>query len=418
LHILLIHQAFCGPQDPGGTRHYELARKLVGNGQRFTIITSKYSYLTGNEKSALPNEGGIDVRFAWTLGVWHRSYLHRTLAFLCFMITSVFEGSRVEKPDIVIGTSPPMLQAVSAWLIATVRRCPYILEVRDLWPEFAVDLGVLRNRVLILLARKLELFLYSRASEIIVNSPPYREYLLKRGIRETKISVVPNGVDTSMYCPEHRGEAFRRAHGMHSKFLVMYAGALGLANDIDCLLRTAARLRSRTEIVFAIVGDGKELPRLRSEADLLELNNVHFVPAQPKQYMPSVLAAADLCVATLKDVPMLRTTYPNKVFDYMAAGRPTILAIDGPIREVIEKSQSGICVPPGDDAALAEALLALYESPGLREQMGQNARSFVISHFDRALQAKQLAEILQSHIPAVRTSSKQADVAVPVFRGR
>jgi len=198
----------------------------------------------------------------------------------------------------------------------------------------------------------------------------------------------------------------------------MYAGALGLANDIDCLLRSAALLRDRTDIVFAIVGDGKELPRLRSEADLLELNNVHFVPAQPKQYMPSVLAAADLCVATLKDVPMLRTTYPNKVFDYMAAGRPTILAIDGPIREVIEKSQSGICVPPGDDAALAEALLALYESPGLREQMGQNARSFVISHFDRALQAKQLAEILQSHIPAVRTSSKQADVAVPVFRGR
>jgi len=164
---------------------------------------------------------------------------------------------------------------------------------------------------------------------------------LKRAIPETKISVVPNGVDTSMYCPGHTGEAFRRDYGMHAKFVVMYAGALGLANDIDCLLKAAARLRDRTDIVFAIVGDGKELPRLRSEADSLQLNNVHFVPAQSKQHMPTVLAASEMCVATLKDVPMLRTTYPNKVFDYMAAGRPTVLAIGGSIREPIKKSQSG-----------------------------------------------------------------------------
>jgi len=117
-------------------------------GHRFTIITSKYSYLTGSEKSAVPNESGIDVRFARTLLGWHRSYLHRMLAFLSFMITAVVEGLRVEEPDFVIGTSPPMFQAVSAWLIATVRRCPFILEIRDLWPDFAVDLGVLRNRVL------------------------------------------------------------------------------------------------------------------------------------------------------------------------------------------------------------------------------------------------------------------------------
>ena len=412
MHILLIHQAFCGPQDPGGTRHYELASKLVGMGHRFTIITSKYSYLTGNEKSTLPNEGGIEMRCARTFGGWHRSYPHRMLAFLSFMITAVFEGLRAENPDIVIGTSPPMFQAVSAWLIATVRRCPFILEVRDLWPDFAVDLGILRNRALIFFAHKLELFLYSRASEIIVNSPSYREHLLNRGIPKTQISVIPNGVDTSMYSPEDAGEAFRRDHGVPGRFVVMYAGSLGLANDIDCLLRTAARLRHRADMVFVIVGDGKELPRLRSEADSLHLNNVHFVPAQSKQCMPSVLAGADVCVATLKNVPMLRTTYPNKVFDYMAAGRPTVVAIDGPIREVIGKSQGGICVPPGDDAALSEALLALYESPGLREQISQSARSFVIAHFDRALQAKQLAEILQNHILDMRSSNRRADVAV------
>ena len=155
----------------------------------------------------------------------------------------------------------------------------------------------------------------------------------------------------------------------------MYAGALGLANDIDCVLNAAARLRYQTDIVFALVGDGKELSQLRMRAESLELNNIRFIAAQPKKRMPEVLAAADVCVATLKDVPMLRTTYPNKVFDYMAAGRPTVLAIEGPIREVIEKSGGGMCVPPGDDAAVAAAVLELYHRPEVRQEMATKARS-------------------------------------------
>jgi len=412
VHILLIHQAFCGPQDPGGTRHYELARALVRMGHRFTIVTSRFSYLTGTKKSDLAHEDGIDVRYAWVIGAWHRSYLHRTFAFLSFMVCAVIEGLRVETPDVVIGTSPPIFQALSAWLVAVIKDRPFILELRDLWPQFAADLGILRSRLLIWLARKLESFLYSRASAIIVNSPSYREYLLNRGIPETKISIVPNGVDTSMYYPEWNGEAFRNDHDMGGKFVVTYAGALGVANDIDCLLKVAARVSHRPDFAFAIVGDGKELPRLRKEVDSLCLNNVHFVTAQSKEQMPNVLSAADVCVATLKDVPMLGTTYPNKVFDYMAAGRPTVLAIDGPIREVIEKSRGGIFVNPGDDAALADAIVLLYESPELRKEMGKNARSFVVSHFDRSIQAEQLAEILQRHIANVRSPIGQADVAV------
>ena len=382
-------------------------------GYRFTIITSQYSYLTGKEKSAFPEHSEIDVRFAGVIGEWHRSYFQRVVAFLSFMITAVIAGLRIEKPDVVIGTSPPMFQAISAWLIATLRRRPFILEIRDLWPEFAISLGLLRSHVLIWFARRLESFLYARAKEIIVNSPSYREYLLEQEIPESKISVIPNGVDTSMYGPEQNGDAFLRDHVMHDKFVVMYAGALGFANDIDCLLRAAVRMRHRADIVIAIVGDGKELPRLRSEADSLRLNNVSFVAAQSKENMPNVLAAADVCVATLKNDRMLKTTYPNKVFDYMAAGRPTVLAIDGAIREVLEKSRGGIFVPPGDDAALVEAILALYESPELRKEMGQSARSFVVSHFDRSIQAEQIAEILNRQSSRYLPPIKDADVAVP-----
>src|SRR5207237_3620917 len=159
------------------------------------------------------------------------------------------------------------------------------------------------------------------------------------------------------------------------KVVVRYAGALGLANDIDCVLNAAARLRYQTDIVFELVGDGKELSQLRMRAESLELNNIRFIAAQPKKRMPEVLAAADVCVATLKDIAMFRTTYPNKVFDYMAAGRPTVLAIDGVIRRVVETARAGVFVPPGDDGALADAVLALNADRQLAAGMGRNGRA-------------------------------------------
>ena len=395
VHILLIHQAFCGPHDPGGTRHYELAQRLVEMGHRFTVVTSECSYLTGEEKAVLPGHIEIEQRVAAVIGSWHRSYLSRVLAFVSFMITSALAALRVADPDVVIGTSPPMFQALSAWAVAAIRSCPFVLEIRDLWPAFAIDLGILRSPVLIFLARKLEHFLYAQANEIVVNSPSYRSYLLQNGIPEWKITVIPNGVDVSLFHRETNGDAFRSAHQLRDKFVVMYAGALGLANDIDCLLRAAARLRHETDIVFTLVGDGKELPRLRIQADSLQLNNVRFIAAQSKKEMPKVLAVADVCVATLRDAPMLQTTYPNKVFDYMAAGRPTVVAIEGPIREVIEKSGGGVCVPPGDDEMLAAAIRELHRRPQVGKEMGVKARAYVVSNFDRNIQAKQVAEIIE-----------------------
>ena len=395
MRILLIHQAFCGPDDPGGTRHYELAERLAAAGHCVCVITSPYSYLTGKRKrqqSAIP---GVKVQFAPSLPGLHRSYLRRVFVFLSFTITSVFVALRSEAPDVVVGTSPPIFQAVSAWIIAVLRRRPFVLEIRDLWPEFAIDLGLLRNRWLISLARGVERFLYGRAHHIVMNSPGYCDHLLKRGVSEAKITVIPNGADVTRFNPEDRGECFRREHRLDGKFVVLYAGAVGFANDLDCLLQAAAELRDYREILFAIVGDGKELPRLRREAESLRLENLRFIPAQPKQRMPDVLAAADICAAILRNIPMFRLTYPNKVFDYMAAGRPTLLAIDGVIREVIEASGSGKFVPPGDPRAMAQAILELRDAPELRKEMGMKAQAYVSAHFNRVTQAREFAALLE-----------------------
>jgi glycosyltransferase involved in cell wall biosynthesis len=186
----------------------------------------------------------------------------------------------------------------------------------------------------------------------------------------------------------------REKFGLEGKFVVTYAGAMGLANDLDTLLRAADRLRDDPAIHLLLVGDGKERPHLEARAQALRLSNVTFAGAQPKCRVPDFLAASDACVATLKNIPMFRTTYPNKVFDYMAAGRPTILAIDGVIRKVIEAAGGGIFVPPGDDAALAGAVQLLHKDSQQAQAMGAAARDYVKRHFHRDQQAEQLATLL------------------------
>jgi len=204
------------------------------------------------------------------------------------------------------------------------------------------------------------------------------------------IDLVSNGVEVSMFNPADHGETIRQELELEDKFIALYAGAHGLANDLGTVLMAAKHLEACPDIVFVLVGDGKERPNLIRQAEELGLSNIRFVPAQPKARMPAFLATADVCVAILKAIPMFTTTYPNKVFDYMAAGRPTVLAIDGVIRKVIEDAHGGTFVQPGDPAALAAAVFTYYQDPDLRHRHGHNARSYVATHFDRQQQVLKL----------------------------
>lgn len=393
MHLLLIHQAFVSPREPGGTRHYELARRFVDAGHRFTIVASDLSYLTGKRTDSADAEDdsaqppAIRIVRARTIPTLHRSYIWRVVSFLSFMVQATRVAVRIRDVDLVLGTSPPIFQAVSAWLVSWIRRKPFVLEVRDLWPEFAVDMGVLRNRLLIALARWLESFLYARSRHIVVNSPAYRDYLIRRGVPAEKISFIANGVDPAMFLHSDPSDDIRAEFGLQDKFVVTYAGAMGQANDLDTLLDAAERLRDHADIHWLLVGDGKERPRLEQEARRRGLANVTFAGSRPKQAMPAILRSSDACVAILRDIPMFRTTYPNKVFDYMAAGRPTVLAIDGVIREVVEAAGGGIAVPPGNAQALAQAVLALRNDPHSCRTMGERARQYVARHFNRNDQA-------------------------------
>jgi glycosyltransferase involved in cell wall biosynthesis len=285
---------------------------------------------------------------------------------------------------------------VSAWLVAFLRRKPFLLEVRDLWPEFAVSMGVIKNPVVIGLAHRLEAFLYRRAAHILVNSPAYKEYLIGKGVPGQKITFIPYGTDISMFHPDVDGSPIREKLDLQDKFVVLYAGAMGQAHDLYTVLRAARRLKDDPHVRFVFFGSGKERPKLEEEAERLELHNILFAGTCPKKEMPLVVAAADVCLAILQNLPMFRTTYPNKVFDYMAAARPTVLAIDGVVREVIEASGGGVFVQPGNDEQLADTIRALSGDPRRLREMGENARAYLVKHLDRRDRLAETVALLET----------------------
>lgn len=398
MHVLLIHQAFAAIDEPGGTRHHEMARLIAQAGHQVTVLAGGVSYMTGGpgEERQSPadqvDDMGVRIQRVSAYDSWHRSFVHRVLSFVSFMVSSFWAGLKLRQVDVVWGTSPPLFQALSAWALARVHRAGFVFEVRDLWPHFAIAVGVLRNSILIGAARAAEWFLYRRADQLVVNSPGFVEHVQSRG--GERITVIPNGVDSSMFDPKSRGEDFRRRHGLEDAFLVVYAGAHGMSNDLGVVLQAAAGLE-RPDIQFALLGDGKEKPALQRRAEQLGLDNVHFLPPRPKAQMAEALAAADACLAILKPIEAYKTTYPNKVFDYMAAGRPVLLAIDGVVRDVVERADAGVFVPPGDPAALRRAVVQLATEQEKARDMGRRGRQYVQAHFERADQAQALLRVLR-----------------------
>jgi glycosyltransferase involved in cell wall biosynthesis len=393
MHILLIHQAFAALDEAGGTRHYEMARHLVEHGHRVTIIASPVSYLTGAARTAnIPwceeqhPETGITLLRCYVYPFVHKSFFHRLLGFFSFMFSSFWVGLSVKDVDLVWGTTPPIFQGATAWLLARLKGKPFLLEVRDLWPAFAIAVGVLKNPLLIRMSLWLENFLYRHADQVIINSPGFFEHVTAHGARNVRL--IPNGVDTSMFNPALDGSIFRKEHQLEDRFVALYAGAHGLSNDLGILLQAAALTPPDKKITYVLVGDGKEKGNLQQQATEMGLENVLFLPSISKNEIPQVLAGADVCIAILKPLELYKTTYPNKVFDYLAAARPVVLAIDGVIREVVEKAKAGIAVPPGDASAMAAAVIAMAKDPQDTRAMGKNGREYIELNFDR----KQISE--------------------------
>jgi len=401
MHILLIHQAFAEIGEAGGTRHHEFARHMQARGHQVRVIAGRLSYLTG--ASADPRRGavktvdelGVQIIRCASYGGWHTSFLHRIVNFVSFMWTSFWSALRIKQVDLVWGTTPPIFQALTAFWIASIKRVPFVLEVRDLWPYFAVEVGVLTNRLLIWLSEWLERFLYRRATIVVVNSPGFVDHVRSKGA--DKVFVVPNGADPEMISvgAEHAG--LRNQIGLDENvFVVIYAGAHGMSNDLGVVLKAADELSGDDQFAFVFIGAGKDKPKLQAQAEDIGLENVYFLPPVPKDDIAGYLVEGDMGLAVLKDIPAYKLTYPNKVFDYMAAGLPVLCMIDGVIREVVEQAGAGVFVQPGDAGALAEKVSLWQPKRSELREMGKRGREYVMKYFDRESLADRMLSLMQS----------------------
>lgn len=408
MRVLYLTQYF--PPEIGATqtRAYEMAQGLKRAGHEVTILTEFPNHPTG----IIPPEydglwtsretlDGLDVFRVWVKTSPQKNFKSRMAFYLSYMFMAAWAGVFLLRGryDALYATSPPLFVGGAALAISYLRRIPLFFEVRDLWPESAVQLGELNNKTALKLATWLEEACYRRARHIVVVTEGFKQNLVARGISAAKISVIPNGANTDLFQPVPPSPDLRRELGLApEQFVVAYTGLHGLAHGLETVLHTAEILRHETDITFLLVGDGPCKPDLQALAAELDLPNVIFHPAVAEHDLPAYVSVADAGLDVRRKIGISTMTLPVKMFSYMACERPVLLAIEGEAIDVIEASGAGLVVPPEDASALAEAVLFLRDNPAQRLAYGQHGRDYVTEHYSRQKLAARLTQLLQEKI--------------------
>lgn len=428
-HILFISYHYPPEKGAAATRISETARRLAKSGNQVTVLTSIPNYPTGivpeeyrGRLVHVEEHEGVRVIFVWCYVSPNRGFARRVLAQLSFAFMIPLLGFRAAgKPDLIIIGSPPLFNAIAGRILAWLKRCPFIFLVADLWPESAIQLGMLRNRIVIRLAEWLEWSTYRQASLVWVVTEGIRKNIIERGLSPEKLFLLKNGVDTKKFKPLAQAEA-RAELGWGSQFIALYAGTHGLAQGLDTLLDAAELLRSMTDIRIVLVGEGAAKQALMAQAKQRDLTNVEFLESRPHDQMPQLLAASDVCLIPLKKLSLFEGALPSKMFEAMACARPIVLSVAGEARRLAEREAgSAIAVEPENADELASAILHLYEHPEEARTLGQQGRAFVEKHFDRdrlvvTLEAR-IASLLNysDSTPALSSEVEAEKLLEPVY---
>ena len=397
MRIVYLHQHFATPDMSGGTRSYEMARRLVAAGHEVHMVTARPS---GKGRGwTETEEAGIRVHWCPVAYSSHMSFRRRIQSCLEFSRRSASKAASLPC-DVVFASSTPLTIALPAAYGAWWQRAPMVFEVRDLWPETPIAVGALKHRLPIALARGLERFAYHRASHVVALSPDMKRGVVATGFPEDCVSVIPNSCDLKLFgVSSEVGKAFRRQHEwLQDRPLVVYTGALGLVNGVDYLARLAAVVaRYNPEVRFLVIGNGREQDKVREvAAEQGVLNRSFFMlESVPKKEMPAVLSAADIATSTVIDRQALWANSANKVFDGLAAGRAIAINHEGWLADMIRETGCGLVLPVGDVERAAEHLVATLDDASQLAVLRRAARRVARERFDRDVLAKKLETILR-----------------------
>lgn len=399
MRILLLHQYFLEDDDPGGSRFNEMTKQWSEQGHEITVIAGMMHY-NGSQKRdeykgkwfKRKQQGHVKVWRTHVSESYNSGFLGRLWGYFSFVFSSLWAGLfKVKgKYDIILVTSPPLFVGITAYILSKIKQVPFVFEIRDLWPESAIDTGVVTNKAIIKLAYWFEDFIYKKAKLINVLTPAFRDTLIeKKGVAPDKILFIPNAADFSLsdkILENFDAEGFRDAKGWNGRFVITYVGAHGVANHLEQILETANLLRD-TNVLFVLIGSGMQKAKLIAQASSMKLTNVQFLDPVSKADVFKYILASDMGTSVLKKVDTFKTVYSNKTFDYMACKKPILMAIDGVSRKLIEEAEAGIYVEPEDSADFATKIRLYLDNSERVALEGLNGYLYAKQNFDRKVLA-------------------------------
>jgi len=406
-NVWILNHYAISPDMSGGTRHYDLGKKLVTRGHKVTIFASGFDhntkkYIKVHPKERYKIEDYDGVRFVWLNTIpYYGNDWRRILNMISYgmRVLSVCRG--VKKPDVIIGSSVHPFAVLAAWWLTRRYKTRFIFEVRDLWPQTAVEMGAIKA---IGIPAKIlyawERFMYEKAEKIIVLLPNAKEYIEKRGIDPQKIVWIPNGIDLERFDKsvhiDPSSEAAKVFEKYKNKFKVVYAGAHGSANGLDIVVDTAYLLfKKSVDVHFFLIGDGPEKKKLIKKAQERAVDNITFLDPVSKSQISSILQQSDLLMFCLRDLSIYKYGISlNKMYDYFASRKPVIMAGDA-INNISQEAKAGITVEPENPEALAKGIVKIQEmAPEERQKLGANGRAYVEKYHNTRVLTDILEKIL------------------------
>ncbi|MFP6608433.1 MAG: glycosyltransferase family 4 protein [Myxococcota bacterium] len=403
MRILFLSHYFPPEVNAPASRTHEHCREWVRQGHDVTVITGVPNHprgvlFEGYENRLVQEEDvdGIRVIRTWMFLSANEGFLGRISNYVLFAVTASLLSFKAERPDVVVATSPQFFCGLAGMLVSRLRGAPFVLEVRDLWPESIAQLGQLRRGRLLRTLERVETLLYRSAAGIVVNTGAFIDHIAARGVAPEKIELVYNGIDPTLFRSQPPDDALLRKHGLKDKYLVAYIGTLGLAHGVETLLDAAERLRDHGDVHFLIIGDGAAREGLAAEAARRDLANVTLLGLRPRSEIPGWIASIDLLVVLLRNLDIFRSVIPSKIFEFCAQERPVIVSSPrGEIRRLIEAADAARFVDAEQPEALAEMILACRRAPEETAAMARRGREWVETEFVRDDLARRMLSFMQ-----------------------
>ena len=403
MRILFLSHYFPPEVNAPAARVYEHCKQWVKMGHEVTVVSCVPHHPMGKAYPGYKNKlvhieyiEGIKSVKVLTYITANEGFVRRIFNYFFFMIMTVLVAPFLPKSDVVISTSPQFFNGLSGYFVSRIKRCPWLLEIRDLWPESIVALGVIKSPKLIATLESVERFIYLKADFIVPVTNAFKTHILARGGRADRIEVIPNGVDLDFFSERPREETYAESLGVKDKFVVSYVGTHGMAHGLEIIIEAAELLRQREDIVFLMVGEGSERRGLVDEIAKRKLTNILILGQLPKEDMPMLWSVSAVSLVVLRKLDLFLSVIPSKIFESMAMKKPIILGVEGESKEIIKKAGAGIAIEPGNAAELAVAITRLADSPALCDEYGERGSEYVAAHFDRHVLAQRYEKKLRT----------------------